>query len=94
MRVMNPLNFRQTALERAFEIARSGECETVEDIRRQLIRERHNQFQLAGPCLTRQLLDVMRGALSTACIAAASKGGRDEMAPEMRAAAIEKPEAA
>jgi hypothetical protein len=64
MRVMNPMNFKQTALERAFELARSGRHETVEEIRRQLAREGHNQYQIAGPVLTRQLLDITRHARS------------------------------
>lgn len=66
MRVMNPMNFKQTALERAFEIARQGRLESIEDIRRQLQREGFNQFQIAGPVLIRQLIDIVRKARAVA----------------------------
>jgi uncharacterized protein (DUF2461 family) len=52
----------QSALERAFELAGSGTCTCVEDIRRQLAREGFDQNQIAGPRLTRQLLDIARRA--------------------------------
>ena len=47
----------QSTLERAFDLARSGECTSVEDIRRQLKRERFDQVEahLAGASINRQL---------------------------------------
>jgi hypothetical protein len=36
MLVMNTLNVKQTALERAFDIARLGHCESFEEIQRRL----------------------------------------------------------
>ncbi|HEY6916921.1 MAG TPA: hypothetical protein VI381_04700 [Allosphingosinicella sp.] len=46
-----------TTLERAFELARSGECAAVADIRARLKQERHDQVEahLAGPSINRQL---------------------------------------
>ncbi len=66
MRIMHPINCQQTALERAFQIARLGHCESVEDIRRQLGREGFDRHQIAGPVLGQQLLDLARRARATA----------------------------
>ncbi len=46
-----------TTVERAFELARSGECVGVDDVRRVLKRERHDAVDahLAGPSLTKRL---------------------------------------
>lgn len=52
----------QTALERAFEIARTGVPTSIEDIRRQLAREGYDQRQIEGLSLTRQLMEVTRNA--------------------------------
>lgn len=52
----------QTALERAFEIARTGVPNSIEDIRRQLAREGHDQRQIEGLSLTHQLMEVTRNA--------------------------------
>ena len=47
----------QTTLERAFELARSGSCASVNDIRRQLKVERFDQVEahLSGSAISRQL---------------------------------------
>ena len=47
----------QTTLERAFELARSGSCASVNDIRQKLKAERFDQVDahLAGPAISRQL---------------------------------------
>jgi len=49
-----------TTLERAFALARSGECATVNDIRTRLRSERFDQVDahLAGAAITRQLRDL------------------------------------
>ena len=47
-----------TALERAFELARSGEYDGPGDIREQLKRERFSVSQLEGPSLRRQLREL------------------------------------
>lgn len=57
MRSMKP---GMTTLERAFEIARSGGCNRVEEIRRQLAREGLDQHQITGRLLSRQLLEINR----------------------------------
>ena len=46
-----------TTLERAFELARSGSCASVQDIRRRLKSEGFDQVaaHLAGPSLGKQL---------------------------------------
>ena len=46
-----------TTLERAFDLARSGECASVNDIRMRLKAERFDQVDahLAGPAIARQL---------------------------------------
>ncbi|QPQ54239.1 hypothetical protein IC614_07655 [Allosphingosinicella flava] len=46
-----------TTLERAFALARSGECASVADIRARLKQERHDQVEahLAGAAINRQL---------------------------------------
>lgn len=49
---------RPTALERAFELARSGECASVSDIRVRLKAEGLSANQIEGPVLIRQLRDL------------------------------------
>jgi hypothetical protein len=51
-------------LERAFELARSGQCHSVDDIRRDLQRERHGNIEahLAGPSIRAQLVKLMADA--------------------------------
>ena len=51
-------------LERAFELARTGECGSIDDIRRRLKTERYSQVDahLSGATLRRQLLDLCREA--------------------------------
>ena len=48
---------QQTTLERAFALARSGSCASVNDIRQRLRAERFDQVDahLAGPSVSRQL---------------------------------------
>ena len=50
-------NFRPTTLERAYELARSGQCRTVGDIKSQLQAEGHERVQdrLYGGSLTSAL---------------------------------------
>jgi hypothetical protein len=51
-------------LERAFELAQSGECGTIDDIRRKLKAESFAQVDahLAGATVRRQLLDLCKAA--------------------------------
>ncbi len=48
---------RPSTLERAFELARSGECTSTSEIRLRLKRERYDQVEahLQGPSISRQL---------------------------------------
>jgi hypothetical protein len=56
---MNPT---VTALERAFTLAKSGECTSVRDIRKRLIREGYSATAITGPTLLKQLLALIREA--------------------------------
>jgi len=53
-----------STVERAFELARSGSCHTLEDIRRVLTAERYPSVQahLAGPSIRRALLALCKAA--------------------------------
>jgi hypothetical protein len=47
----------KTTLERAYELARSGPCRTVEEVRRQLTKEKYDSVleHLGGHSIQRQL---------------------------------------
>ncbi len=49
-----------STIERAYELARNGPCTTLDDIRRQLDRERYPSVSahLSGPTLRRQLRQI------------------------------------
>ncbi len=49
------MTYRMTPLERAFELARSGDCLDVSAIKSRLIAEGYSINQLVGPSLLRQL---------------------------------------
>lgn len=53
-------------LERAFELAKAGDCASIDDIRRRLKAEQYSQVDahLAGATVRRQLLDLCREARS------------------------------
>jgi hypothetical protein len=53
---------RTTALERAFDIAKSGECESVQEIKKKLKAEGFSLEQITGPTLSRQLLELLKAA--------------------------------
>jgi hypothetical protein len=52
------MEFRPTALERAFALARSGEYAGVAEVRKQLKAEGYSDQQVNGPALMRQLRDL------------------------------------
>jgi hypothetical protein len=56
------MDHRMTALERAFQLARSGEVAGLPDIRKALKREGYYEYQIEGPTLTRQLADLIKTA--------------------------------
>jgi hypothetical protein len=55
------LRFSPTAIERAFELANSGECAGVEDIKGRLRKEGLRTDQITGPSLLRQLRAICQG---------------------------------
>jgi hypothetical protein len=54
------MNQRMTALERAFQLARSGQVLTVSEIKTSLGRDGYSTNQLDGPSLRRQLTGLIR----------------------------------
>ena len=55
-----------SSLERAFALAKSGECSSIDDIRRKLKSERYESIDqhLAGPSIKRQLNQLCAAAKS------------------------------
>ncbi len=53
---------RPTTLERAFDLAKSGDCQNIGELRQRLKAGGHAAEQVSGPMLMRQL----RGLLSIA----------------------------
>jgi hypothetical protein len=53
---------RQSTLERAFELARSGRVSSVSELRTVLKQELHDVAQVQGRQLTRQLKDLILAA--------------------------------
>ena len=51
-----------TALERAFELANSGNCENVDDIKKALKSEGYSDQQITGRALGKQLTGLIRRA--------------------------------
>jgi hypothetical protein len=56
------MNTRPTVLERAFDLARAGAENSVDDIKDRLRREGYGTQQIVGPTLIRQLKDLIRAA--------------------------------
>jgi hypothetical protein len=52
-----------SVLERAFQLARSGSCRSVMDIKRRLSSEGYSLGQVTGPVLNKQLQQLIQGAL-------------------------------
>jgi len=49
----------KTAIERAFELAKSGSCVTNSEIKQALRSEGYGEAQITGPALMRQLRAIM-----------------------------------
>jgi hypothetical protein len=64
------MDHRPTAMERAYELARSGACAGVADIKTQLRAEGLAEDQIFGP----KLLAELRGLCAAARAAAAGEG--------------------
>jgi hypothetical protein len=56
------MTHRPTDLERAFQLARSGRCGRVEDLRRQLRKEGYSVDRLTGRTLVKQLQALIEAA--------------------------------
>jgi len=54
---------RTTPLERAFELAKSGTCASVPDIKRRLMREGHSAAQITGGALLKQLKALIQATM-------------------------------
>ena len=59
------MNSLLTALERAFELARSGVCEDLTTLRRRLQAEGYSSRLIVGRSLTRQLTDICKASVKT-----------------------------
>jgi hypothetical protein len=51
-----------TSLERAFQLAKSGTCATIDDLKRRLHAENYSLAQITGPVLFKQLRALMHTA--------------------------------
>lgn len=58
------MTFRPTALERAFELAKSGDYATVSDLTKQLKSEGFATSQITGPSLSKQLRELCAEAVA------------------------------
>jgi hypothetical protein len=60
----DPIPPRLTTVERAYQLARSGTCRTIDDIRRTLVAERYEAVQahLDGFSIKRDLVALCRAA--------------------------------
>jgi hypothetical protein len=56
------MDHRMTALERAFQIAKSGEVSGLTEIVKALKREGYSPDQIEGPALKRQLANLIKAA--------------------------------
>jgi hypothetical protein len=56
------MSTRPTSLERAFELAKSGQCATVEEIKKKLKAEGHCEYQIVGRTLSKQLRELIEAA--------------------------------
>jgi hypothetical protein len=63
-----------TALERAFQLAKSGECRSVDEIRKKLSSEGYYAAQVTGKGLQRQLQGIITAALTAKSAASERRG--------------------
>lgn len=68
-----------TALERAFELARSGQVSKVSEIVELLRRDRYDTRQLDGPALRRQLTDLIKAARLNDMPSAPTRSGPSDL---------------
>jgi len=56
------MDYSVTALERAFQLAKSGECASVIELRKRLKDEGYSQQKIVGRSLLRQLETLIKSA--------------------------------
>jgi hypothetical protein len=57
-----PADHAASAIERAFQLARTGQYAAVEDLRRKLRAEGYSVATVTGPTLLRQLRELIKAA--------------------------------
>jgi hypothetical protein len=57
------MDSKTTELERAFQLAASGDCRSVDEIRKKLSQEGYYATQITGKSLLRQLQGLIAGGL-------------------------------
>jgi hypothetical protein len=60
--MLGGMDHRMTALERAFQLARSGKVSGLSEIVRTLKGEGYSAYQIEGPVLRRQLANLVKAA--------------------------------
>jgi hypothetical protein len=60
--MLSGMDHRMTALERAFQLARSGRISGLREMVKTLRDEGYLAYQIEGPALKRQLADLIRAA--------------------------------
>ena len=60
--MLSAMDRNVTALERAFQLAKSGDCVSVPDLRQRLKGEGYSLETIVGPALSRQLEALIRAA--------------------------------
>ncbi|MBG0792668.1 hypothetical protein IYY11_04425 [Methylocystis sp. H62] len=71
----------KTTIERAFELARSGDCRRVGDIVARLDREEYDGRQIHGRVLRKQLADLIKETKVRARDAAGSRNAGKDAEP-------------
>ena len=56
------MDHRPTSLVHAFELAKSGQCATVDEIKKKLSAEGLADYQIIGKTLVKQLRDLIEAA--------------------------------
>jgi hypothetical protein len=69
--MVSGMDQRMTALERAFQLAKSGRVATLSDIITSLKRDGYSADQIDGPLLKRQLTDLIKAARARGPLGAA-----------------------
>jgi arginine repressor len=60
--MVSTMYYDETALERAFQLARSGDHRSIDEIKRRLRTEGYSDAQITGATLSRQLRELIRSA--------------------------------